>query len=206
MDVSLSIAEFLNRPEIGNKTLAAPQLAPYLGTSLERTQFLFDFFGENVGIPFPDSVDMVNQVMPAAGHPYNKSIQFIGVLVMFTVLMAAFIAIRVYSRITINGFIRGHDYVLLFAALVAFGFGTMNAAMLNGPTHFQGNWDRSWLDYIHDQYSGKASEVLYPVGVFFIKTSLLLFYWGLTQWRPLRVAVGVTWVVSLGNSLAMIFT
>ncbi|KAK6512473.1 hypothetical protein TWF481_001359 [Arthrobotrys musiformis] len=206
LDVSLSIAEFLNRPEIENKTLAAPQLAPYLGTSLERTQFLFDFFGENVGVPFPDLVDMVNQVMPAAGHPHNKSIQFIGVLVMFTVLMVSFIAVRLYSRVTINGFIRGHDYVLLFAALVAFGFGTMNAAMLNGPTHFQGNWDRSWIDYIHDQYSGKASEVLYPVGVFLIKTSLLLFYWGLTQWWPLRVAVGVTWVVSLGNSLAMIFT
>ncbi|EPS42126.1 hypothetical protein H072_3859 [Dactylellina haptotyla CBS 200.50] len=206
LDISLSMADFLNRPEITNKSLAAPQLAAYLGTTEERTQFLFDFFGDHVGIPFSDLIDMVNQVMPAAGHPANNSSQFIGVFVMFTVLMVAFLALRLYSRVRINGFVRGHDYVLLFAALVAFGYGAMNATMLNGPTHYQGNWDRSWEDYIDDSYSGKATEVLYPLGVFLIKTSLLLFYWGLTPWWPLRVAVGVTWVVSLGNSLTMIFT
>lgn len=206
LDISFSIAEFLNGPEVTNKSLAAPQLALYLGTTEERTQFLFDFFGQNIGVPLPDLVDMINQVMPAAGHPHNKSDQFIGVFVMFTVLMVAFLALRLYSRLTINGFIRGHDYTLLFAAAVAFGYGAMNAAMLNGPTHFQGNWDRSWLNYIDDQYSGKASEVLYPLGSFLIKTSLLLFYWGLTQWRPLRAAAGITWLVTLGNSLTMIFT
>lgn len=76
---------------------------------------------------------------------------------------------------------------------------------LSGPTHFQGLWDRSWDNYVVDKYSGKATEVLYPVGIFLVKLSLLWFYWGLSTYWPLRVAAAVTAVVALGNSLAMIF-
>ncbi|KAF3938823.1 hypothetical protein ABW19_dt0205142 [Dactylella cylindrospora] len=206
-DIVVKIAEFWNdHPEIENRSLSAPQLAPYLGTTEERVQYVFDFQANIYGWPFPDQVDAIQQVMPLAGHPHNNSDVFVGVLVMFTVLMASFLGLRIYSRLIINGFLRAHDYILIFASLVTFGFGVMNAVCLSGPTHFQGLWDRSWDDYIVDSYSGKATEVLYPLGVFLIKTSLLLFYWGLTTWWPLRTAAAVTWVIALANSLTMIFT
>lgn len=47
--------------------------------------------------------------------------------------------------------------------------------------------------------------MLYSITVFLIKWSLLLFYWQLTVWNPLRIATGAMFVIVLVNSLLMIF-
>lgn len=130
-DVAVKISDFLNGPGIENVTLAAPQLAEYVGASVERTQFLFDFMNDMVGFPFPDQVEAIKQVIPYAGHPTNDSDTFTGVFVMFTVLMFAFLGLRFYSRYAITGFVRGYDWVLILAALVTFGFGLMNAVCMS---------------------------------------------------------------------------
>ncbi|KAF3941971.1 hypothetical protein ABW19_dt0208601 [Dactylella cylindrospora] len=204
-DIVLSLSDFFKSPQITNASESAPQLAEYLGTTEDRAQYMLSFLS-NIGYPLPDAVEAIKEVMPAAGHPANNSDLFIGIFVMFTVLLAAFVGLRLYSRMVVGGFIRAYDWVLLFAVLVTIGFGAMNAACIAGPTHLRGRWDRSWEEFIVNSYSGKATEVLYPVGVFLIKASLLLFYWGLTTWWPLRISAAVIFVISLGNSLAMIFT
>ncbi|KAF3318321.1 hypothetical protein TWF173_007738 [Orbilia oligospora] len=205
-DIILAMSDFFNDPATGNATESAPQLAERFGTSTERAQYLMDFMQQNIGMSFPDLIEMMKPVFPLAGHPENNSDLFTGIFVMFTLLVGLFVGLRLYSRFTINGFLRAYDWVLIVATLITIGFGGMNAYCLSGPTHYRGIWDQSWKDYHVFSSSEVATEVLYPVGIFLIKASLLLFYWGLTAWWPLRLGAAAMFVISLGNGLAMIFT
>ncbi|KAF3124874.1 hypothetical protein TWF569_001163 [Orbilia oligospora] len=205
-DIILAMSDFFNDPATGNATESAPQLAERFGTSTERAQYLMDFMQQNIGMSFPDLIEMMKPVFPLAGHPENNSDLFTGIFVMFTLLVGLFVGLRLYSRFTINGFLRAYDWVLIVATLITIGFGGMNAYCLSGPTHYRGTWDQSWKDYHVFSWSEVATEVLYPVGIFLIKASLLLFYWGLTAWWPLRLGAAAMFVISLGNGLAMIFT
>lgn len=76
---------------------------------------------------------------------------------------------------------------------------------LSGPFHYRGQWDRSYNGYDIGNSAGIASDVLYPVTILLIKASLLLFYWKLTPYWPLRLSVVAVGVIILANSFAMIF-
>ncbi|KAF3941725.1 hypothetical protein ABW19_dt0208446 [Dactylella cylindrospora] len=198
IDLSFEMSDFFAGVE--NATESAPQLAEHFGTTTERAQYAIDWFNNAAGWPLPSVVEEIKRIFPNVGTPENNSDLFIGILVLLSVLAAVFVGLRVYSRIVVNGFIRAHDYILITATLIAFVFG------LAGPTHYRGKWNRSWEDKQVDLWSGKFTEVMYPTGILFIKSSLLLFYWGLTTWWPLRTGVAVVFVVCFGNTLAMILT
>ncbi|KAK6524641.1 hypothetical protein TWF281_011543 [Arthrobotrys megalospora] len=84
-------------------------------------------------------------------------------------------------------------------------FITLVNDVLTGPVHYRGVWDQSWDDYDALESSSLANNICYPIVVFLVKTSLLLFYYQLTAWEPLRYATIITFAVVTCNSLALLF-
>ena len=46
---------------------------------------------------------------------------------------------------------------------------------------------------------------VYPLAVLTIKAALLLFYWNLSAWRPLRISVVVVAFICFGNAMGGFF-
>lgn len=214
------LASFFSTVE--NASLVVPELAEFVGTSEARVQILYDYYW--TGEFFAENIKNATKIVPLLGHPVQSSNLFIGLYVFFTVLAVTFAVLRVHSRLLINGRIRSYDWILMGGTFFTVAFGMMQAIgkdiilfkkqvigilifalVLGGTSHYRGPWDRSWYDYNIDMSASIASDILYPIVIFLIKTSLLLFYYRLIDWFPLKLATILTLVVVTINSLCMIF-
>lgn len=129
-DVMNGMLDFLAQPNIKNSsdiTEVGPLLADYLGSSLERVEYIYNFMSSYMGASYPDLLVQAKEIVPFAGHPTNNSGLFVGIYVFLTVLAAVMIGLRLYSRLVVTGYIKSYDYVLIFAAFLTLVFGALNS-------------------------------------------------------------------------------
>ncbi|EPS45451.1 hypothetical protein H072_581 [Dactylellina haptotyla CBS 200.50] len=182
---------------------SATAYAEFIGSSPEWVEILWaNFFGS--GEMYKAFIGLVTEVIPALGHP-TQSAHFLPLFIVLTIITTIFFGLRIYSRLSIGGYIRSYDWIILAGFILTLATGIMRAIILMGPVHYRGVWDQSWDDYDALQASSLTNNVCYPIVVFLIKASLLLFYYQLTAWDPLRYATIATFVVVTCNSLALLF-
>jgi len=179
------------------------QVAQLVGAPVEYVNVMYEFFGG--GDSFVSFVGLAQEVIPTLGHPAAERSTFIGVFALLAVISTLAIVLRMYSRLTISGFIRSYDWILLVGALITFAYTTMKVVCTAGPLYYNGWWDRNYSDYILDAQLSLANGILYAVTTFLVKSSLLLFYFKLTTWMPLKITTCVTFGIVAVNTILMIF-
>ncbi|KAF3148963.1 hypothetical protein TWF594_000416 [Orbilia oligospora] len=188
---------------VQNANTSAAEYAEFLDTSEEWVEVVWaNFFGS--GESYREFIALVNGVIPALGHP-TQSAHFLPLFASLTIITAIVFALRIYSRLKVGGYIRAYDWIILAGFIITLATGIMRAYILTGPVHYRGVWDQSWDDYNALESSSLANNICYPIVVFLVKTSLLLFYYQLTAWKPLRWATIITFAVVTCNSLALLF-
>ncbi|EPS44624.1 hypothetical protein H072_1400 [Dactylellina haptotyla CBS 200.50] len=192
---------FESNPDF-NETGYDEKIAQLAGTSVSNVNLLKMFYGD--WPTYADVVGFSNQTIPMLGHP-TQSRAFLPVFIVLTVVTMIVVALRMYSRLTITGFVRSYDYVLLAGFFMTLGFGLQNAVILNTHTFNRGVWDKNWIDFQVEQDSSLSASILYPLTVLVIKFSLLLFYYKLSVWHPLRWATIGTALFVIANTIATIF-
>jgi len=202
-EVLLKLADYFDSIE-NPWNVSAEALAEFAGNNPYSTELLLSWYTE-VGYNYSDCVYAGKEYIPQFGHPHNDPISYNSVFAVLSTIMFIVLGLRIYSRLLVGGFIRIYDWVIVAAAVVAFGYGTMNAIFLTSDklNYYTGQWDHSWYAFSRSGDASPATYILYAVAVFFIKASLLLFYWSLTKWIPLRIATAFVGVIALGNSLSM---
>ncbi|EGX46834.1 hypothetical protein AOL_s00097g260 [Orbilia oligospora ATCC 24927] len=188
---------------VQNANTSAAEYAEFLDTSEEWVEVVWaNFFGS--GESYREFIALVNGVIPALGHP-TQSAHFLPLFASLTIITTIVFALRIYSRLKVGGYIRAYDWIILAGFIITLATGIMRAYILTGPVHYRGVWDQSWDDYNALESSSLANNICYPIVVFLVKTSLLLFYYQLTAWKPLRWATIITFAVVTCNSLALLF-
>ncbi|KAF3931702.1 hypothetical protein ABW19_dt0204205 [Dactylella cylindrospora] len=200
-DLAVKFTEWYNGVE--NASLAVPEFVEFTGAREVDVETVYTFYGG--GDVFAMLTAYTKDLVPLFDHPTQDSDLYIGIFVFLTFFALLSLGLRLYSRVSIAGYVKSYDWILVVATVITFAFGLMNAVTLAGPFHHRGYWDRSWNNYDTGNAAGIASDVLYPVVVLLIKSSLLLFYWSLTQYWPLRASVLVTFAIVFANSMCMIF-
>ncbi|KAF3906433.1 hypothetical protein ABW20_dc0105473 [Dactylellina cionopaga] len=195
------IAHFFQENPEWNATGYNEKIAQLAGTSLNNVNLLEIYWGD-WGI-YGDATMFANQTIPLLGHPTQSSI-FKPIFIALTLVTLAVVILRMYSRMVITGFIRSYDFVLLAGFVITLGFGLQNAIILSTNTYYQGVWDKNWIDFQVEQDSSLSASILYPVAVLVIKASLLLFYYSLSVWHPLRWATIGTGFFVVANTLTAI--
>ncbi|KAK6346052.1 hypothetical protein TWF730_010385 [Orbilia blumenaviensis] len=188
---------------VQNANASAAEYAKFLDTPEEWVEVVWaNFFGS--GEAYRSFIILVNDVIPALGHP-TQSAHFLPLFIVLTIITTVIFVLRMYSRLAIGGYIRAYDWIILSGFIITLGTGVMRAYILTGPVHYRGVWDQSWDDYDALESSSLANNICYPIVIFLVKASLLLFYYQLTAWKPLRYATIITFVVVTCNSLALLF-
>ncbi|KAF3934337.1 hypothetical protein ABW19_dt0210573 [Dactylella cylindrospora] len=201
-DLIATMANFFMANPDWNETGYNDKIAQVAGTSVENVDLLELYWGD--WGTYSGYVQFANETIPVLGHPTQNPV-FLPIFVVLTLITVGVVITRFYSRMTITGFIRSYDWVLLAGFVLTFGFGMQNAVILNTNTYYKGLWDKNWLDFQVEQDSSLSASILYPITVLVIKSSLLLFYYNLSVWHPLRWATIFTGVVVLCNTIATIF-
>ncbi|KAK6497755.1 hypothetical protein TWF481_012157 [Arthrobotrys musiformis] len=195
--------EWLQSVQNASTPAAAADYAKFLDASEEWVEIVWaNFFGS--GESYRQFIALVNDVIPALGHP-TQSAHFLPLFIVLTIITTAVFALRIYSRLKVGGYIRAYDWIILAGFIITLATGIMRAYILTGPVHYRGVWDQSWDDYNSLESSSLANNICYPVVVFLVKASLLLFYYQLTAWHPLRWATIITFGIVTCNSLALLF-
>ncbi|KAK6357294.1 hypothetical protein TWF718_001611 [Orbilia javanica] len=196
------IARFFQSNPNWNATGYNQKMAQLAGTSVDNVNLLEMYWG-NWG-RYSKYSKFANETIPYLGHPTQSQV-FVPVYIVLSLLTLAVIVTRLYSRVTIAGFVRSYDWVLFGGFIMTLALGMQNAIILSTNTYYRGVWDKTWLDFQVEQDSSLSSSILYPLTVVLIKFSLLLFYYNLSVWHPLRWATIATGFCVIANALATIF-
>ncbi|KAK6498432.1 hypothetical protein TWF481_011024 [Arthrobotrys musiformis] len=132
---------------------------------------------------------------PGAGHI------LVPVFTVFTVLTTIIIALRLYSRQTVAGGVRGYDWLMVlgyFMTLVYSSSALYHAVNINTGSQF---WDYTWNEIALQQIVYMCLDVIYPITSLIIKSSLLLFYYTLSPARYLKWSVWATFGFTCATAL-----
>jgi hypothetical protein len=125
-DVILKMADFFDGVEDPtNPPIAA--MAEYTGATEHMVTEFLEIIPSWYGYNYSYLVYQSKLAVPLLGHPTANSAQFNGIFALFAILATLFVGLRIWSRLSINGFIRSYDWPLIAAYVVTLGFGTMNA-------------------------------------------------------------------------------
>ncbi|KAK6526588.1 hypothetical protein TWF694_005170 [Orbilia ellipsospora] len=169
------------------------QVASYFGWDTKTYSVMEENFG-----PFNETVSVVD-LLPLAPHPRATG-SIIPLFVVFTILSTLVIALRLWSRLSLLGRIQSFDWIALLSYLliVAWGAYGVHASVVGGD---MASWcDRSYHQIKQQSIAYNIGMTTYPAVVLSIKISLLVFYYQLSTWRALRVAVWITAFISIGNA------
>ncbi|KAF3937498.1 hypothetical protein ABW19_dt0202201 [Dactylella cylindrospora] len=143
-------------------------------------------------------------MLPLAPHPKATG-SVLPLFVVFTVLSTVVMALRLWSRWSLIGKIQSFDWVALasYFLIVAWGAYGVHASIVGGD---MASWcDRSYTQIKQQSIAYNIGMATYPIVVLCIKLALLLFYYQLSTWRSLRIAVCITAFISIGNALGGFF-
>ncbi|KAF3912488.1 hypothetical protein ABW20_dc0105586 [Dactylellina cionopaga] len=174
------------------------QVASYYGWS-NRT---YDVMATNFA-PF-NGTAFAAEMLPLMPHPTATG-SILPLFIVFTILSTVVMALRLWSRWSLLGRIQAFDWVALasYFLIVAWGAYGVHASIVGGD---MASWcDRSYYQIKQQSIAYNIGMTTYPMVVLSIKIALLIFYYQLSTWRTLRVAVAVTAFISIGNALGGFF-
>lgn len=129
-DLVIKYFEFYSTVE--NASLAISEFADFVGTTESRVDAVYNYYGG--GEAFAAMVAQAKDIIPLFGHPAQNSGLYVGIFTLLSILAIATLGLRIYSRLTINGYIRSYDWILITASIVTFAFGLMNAISKIAPS------------------------------------------------------------------------
>lgn len=118
------VANFFVANPNWNETGYNAKIATLAGTAESNVDLLELYWGD--WGTYSKYVQFAYDSLPLLDHPTQNPV-FKPVYVVLTLLTLAVIITRIYSRITITGFIRSYDWVLLFGFVLTAAFGLQNA-------------------------------------------------------------------------------
>ncbi|KAK6497156.1 hypothetical protein TWF506_004631 [Arthrobotrys conoides] len=128
----------------------------------------------------------------------------IPVFTVFTVLTSIVLALRLWSRQTIAGGVRGYDWIMVFGYFMTLVYGSSalyHSININTASQF---WSYSWNEIALQQMFYIYLDILYPIAALIIKSSLLLFYYSIFTNRYLRWSVWATFGFTLATTITII--
>jgi len=193
--VLFAVGQYFNETAVPNPE----DVIKLTGWSEEVYQYLDAQVVLNASAPYYASL------LPLSPHPLQSHWIYI-VFGVFTVISTIVLALRLWSRLSIAGRLQAFDWVTVVAyvAIVAWSALTLDEQRVVGPNAFQ--CDQTYNEIIGYERDWDILMFTYPIVIFIIKLSLLLFYHQLSSWFPLRCSVYITGFLCFGNAMAAIFT
>jgi len=185
----------------GGENSSDVAFAEFLGTSLDWVNITYNFFG-NKSV-FIDEIAYCAELTPFLPHPLISP-AFTPVYVVLSILTIVFVVLRFYSRIYVQGKIWVYDWILLVGFLAAFGNATTDVVVYE-LCRYRAIWDFTWPQFQLNQAGSLVVEVLNPLALMLVKTSLLVFYHTLTKWPPFRYGIYFIGFIIFGNWLPSTF-
>ncbi|KAJ6256333.1 hypothetical protein Dda_8831 [Drechslerella dactyloides] len=205
--VVASFANFLSQNQ-GNLTNA--QVAEALGAeNVRRVQDM------SVGGFYPDEFARAVTAACAAALPaleHETGTGCVGTVfgIMAAVAVVA-VGLRVWSREVLASRLMIDDWFLIVGFLLSVAYGIIAIVHANLLLPAVAVWDMSWNTYSQTQMYQTILSLIYPAPLFFIKTSLLLFYLRLCPSYPsearsvFRTSIFVTFFFILTTSCVSFF-
>ncbi|EGX45504.1 hypothetical protein AOL_s00169g110 [Orbilia oligospora ATCC 24927] len=198
IDVISAFAGFYN--DTPNAT--DPEILAFSGARPQDLSLLLQVLGERDmlrdSIFWLDAIRQYLPYTPGTGH------LLVPVFAVFTVITTIVLALRLWSRQTIAGGIRGYDWIMVFGyfmTLVYSASALYHAVNINISSQF---WGYSWNEIARQQMFYIVLDILYPIAALIIKSSLLLFYYSLFSGRYLRLSVWATFGFTLATTMTII--
>ncbi|KAK6360898.1 hypothetical protein TWF730_007013 [Orbilia blumenaviensis] len=135
---------------------------------------------------------------PGTGHI------LVPVFTVFTILTTVVLGLRLWSRQTIAGGVRGYDWIMVFGYFMTLIYGSSalyHAVNINTASQF---WDYSWNEIALQQMFYIILDILYPITALIIKASLLLFYYTLSPARYLKWSVWATFGFTFATAITAV--
>ncbi|KAF3928773.1 hypothetical protein ABW21_db0203241 [Orbilia brochopaga] len=205
--VVASFASFLSTYQ-GN--LTAPQVAEALGAeNVRRVQDL------TLGGYFPDTFARAVTLASADALPaleHSRGMEGMATLVgVMAAIAVVTVALRVWSREVLVSRLMIDDWFMIVGALLTAAYGVIAVVHSNLLQPAVAVWDMSWNTYSQTQMYQTTLSLIYPAPLFFIKTSLLLFYLRLCPSYPsearsvFRTSIFATFFFILTTSVVNFF-
>ncbi|KAJ6256807.1 LOW QUALITY PROTEIN: hypothetical protein Dda_8675 [Drechslerella dactyloides] len=163
-------------------------LAP--NSPVNLTTLLGPVLAASGGAPFGPGLALqaLKLVLEQVPHD-NVSFQNVTTYITMTAVSVAFVIVRLYSRHFVTKKIRPEDWAMIPAIIVsvllgaAFALGS-DERVGKGTLH---QWDLSYNEFKMYLLWLWLCEILYPVALFLVRNSLLIFYWSLVPPRSSAV-------------------
>ena len=146
-----------------------------------------------------------NSLMPFVPHPRNTTIVK-PLFIVLTVFSAAIVGLRLFSRYQVAMSIQSSDWMMVMGTLTTFVRGPLAVwhSILEGP--WSAFYDKTYGYHLQAEKYSFILMTLYPMAMFAIKASLLLFYYRMsTNANYLKWATIGTGVILSENTLGSFF-
>ncbi|KAF3918307.1 hypothetical protein ABW21_db0205084 [Orbilia brochopaga] len=200
LPLGLSESDYNSLLQLG---FLAQALGPYHNTTMAQTVDLLLAPNSPVNV-----TTLLGPVLAAGGSPFGPSIALqalklvleqvphnnvsfknVTAYVTMTAVSVAFVIVRLYSRQFVTKKIRPEDWAMIPALIASVSLG---ACFALGSDERVGKGTLHQWDLTFDEFKSYLlwlwlCEVLYPVALFLIRNSLLIFYWSLVPPRSSAV-------------------
>ncbi|KAK6331450.1 hypothetical protein TWF730_004532 [Orbilia blumenaviensis] len=207
-NIIISVADFFAQSP-ANISSQLPELAQAMGTDSPR--HIFELAGRGWVEDFARAVTYASaDAQPILDHQKGTS-AMTTVFAIMTAFATLTLILRIWSREVLVLKLMLHDWFMVAGFLLSLTYGIISVLHSSLLLPAVAVWDMSWNTYAHAHMYQTIMSLIYPIPLFFIKTSLLLFYMRLCPSCPseirsvFRTSIFVTFFFILSTCVTNVF-
>ncbi|KAF3917369.1 hypothetical protein ABW21_db0203084 [Orbilia brochopaga] len=154
--------------------------------------------------PLNETISVFAEQLSIISHPHSTA-SIIPIFIVFTILSTVVMGLRFWSRLSILGRIQSFDWLSLFAYIIILAWCSLSVYEKVASGTWASYCDRSYNQAVRAYMAYSLGMALYPVAILSVKLALLLFYFSLSTWQPMRWAVYITAFASFATAMIAMF-
>ncbi|EWC43498.1 hypothetical protein DRE_07498 [Drechslerella stenobrocha 248] len=163
----------------------------------------FEFMDANFA-PWNETMPYFQAQLEVISHP-KSTLSIIPIFVVFTIFTSIVMGLRIWSRLSILGRIQSFDWMAIVSYILIVGWCALSVVEKTVSGEWASYCDRSYIQASNAFRAYYLGMAFYPLAILSVKFALLLFYYSLSTWQPMRWAVYFTAFASFANSMVAMF-